>query len=242
MEALDKFWEYSLENKTAEAEEYIRSRQFDLDSFEWGYFPKNTESANLIVRHQEEFENLRMGRVDRYNGEVNSLLYNRIIFPIRDISGKLVAVAGRPISEDFTPPKYYNSKYQKSYNLFYLNEAIPHIRKHKFVLVCEGYFAVIRLHSCGIKNVVATCGTLFTRGQLDSLSRYTTNIGFLRDYDEAGQTSTEKAFEKFSSMDHLNLFEVKLEDLENKGDPDDYIRIYGKEKFKELVKKQLILK
>jgi DNA primase len=239
---LEEFWEYSQNNKSEEAEEYILSRQFSLDDFEWGYFPKTQESINLIKQYSEEFANLKIGFVNKYNGETNSLFYDRLVFPIRDISGKLIAVAGRPITSNFSPPKYYNSKYLKSYNLFYLDKAIPYIRKYNFVLVCEGYFAAFRLHSSGIKNVVATCGTLFTRGQLDSLSRYTTNIAFLRDNDEAGRESTEKAFEKFKNMKHLNLFEIKLTDLENKEDPDDFIVKYGKEKFKELVKKQLMLK
>jgi DNA primase len=241
MNPLEKFLEYSKSNKTAEAEDYIRSRQFKLDDFEWGYFPKNEASDELIRQYPEEYKKLKIAYIG-YSGEVNSLFSDRLIFPIRDISGKLIAVSGRAINEGAPPPKYYNSGYLKGYNLYYLNEAIPYIRKENYVLVCEGYFASLRLHSCNIKNVVSTCGTLFTRGQLDALSRYTTNIGFLRDNDEAGSKSTKETLEKYSKLEHINLFEIKLEDIDNKEDPDDYILKHGKDKLLDLINRQKVLK
>ena len=242
-EALNKFWEYSKTNKTDVAKEYLLKRQFGLDDFEWGYFPSCQQSTELLLNYKKEFGNLMIG-LDDYKGGIESFFYNRLIFPIKDISGNLIAVAGRPITEPCPKPKYYNSQYAKRFNLFYLNEAIPHIRKHNFVLVCEGYFAALRLyHSCNIKNVVATCGTLFTREQYDLLSRYTDNIIFLRDNDEAGIKAALKAKGDADSFIpnrkkscEVNVFSVQLDSEGD--DPDDYVVKYGKEKLKDLIKNQ----
>lgn len=247
-EALDKFWEFCKANKNEKAKEYILSRQFDENDFEWGFFPESTESEKLLKKYITNFQDLTIAAAD-YKGEnIQTRFYNRLIFPIHNLAGELIAIAGRPIVEPVPKPKYLNSRYSKKYNLFYLNQAIPYIRKYRFVLVCEGYFAALRLHhTCGIKNVVATCGTLFTREQLDCISRYTDNIGFLRDNDEAGRSSTQSIIEDFSALNktrtessQLNLFQVQI-DTEG-DDPDDYVIKYGKEKFVNLVKSQLIIK
>ena len=249
--AVKDFWEYCKSNRNDEAKQYVLSRHFGLDDFEWGYFPHNEQSTEILNANPEAYEELTIGYKD-WKGEYHSRFFDRLVFPIKDMSGEVIAVAGRPISEPAPKPKYYNSKYGKKYNLFYLDQAIPHIRKHGFVLVCEGYFATLRLHhTCGIKNVVATCGTLFTREQLDCLSRYTINIGFLRDRDEAGEKSTQMASEDVAAhnkrdgisggaAEAINLFEIKLDTVGD--DPDDYIIKYGREKFIELVKKQRVHK
>jgi len=244
-EALNKFWEYSKSNKTDEAKEYLLSRQFELDDFEWGFFPHNEESTQLLIEHRQDYAELSMAIPDyATNGIKTTFFYDRIIFPIRDISGKLIAVAGRPIIDPCPKPKYYNSHYAKRFNLYYLNEAIPYIRKHNFVLVCEGYFAALRLHhTCNIKNVVATCGTLFTREQYDLLSRYTDNIVFLRDADEAGIKAALKAKEEAEQFipNRKKSCEIYVHavQLDKEGDdPDDYVLKYGKKKLVELVNAQ----
>lgn len=245
MSAILDFWEYSLTQKNQDCKDYLISRSFNPDDFEWGYFPKTNESISLLNNNISDFKNLSIAYQDFSTGEIVSRLFNRLIFPIKDLSGKVIAISGRPITEDYEKPKYYNSTYSKKYNLYYLDQAIEHIRKHNFVLVCEGYFATLRMHhTCGRKNVVATCGTLFTRQHLDLLSRYTQNIGFLRDNDEAGKAATKQTLEKFKnftlrSTSPLNLFPVYLD--EEKLDPDDYVLKHGSAKLLEIIRPQIII-
>lgn len=236
---IEEFWNICSLNKPTFVSLYIKKRQFEPTDFEWGYCDKDDPRIiSLIKENPKLAEQSAIGFISKKN--IFSHFFDRLIFPIRNINGDIIAVAGRPLTDKYTGPKYYNSSYPKKYNLFLLNEAIPHIRNRGFVFVCEGYFAALRItRTCQIKNCVATCGTLFTQQHLDLLTRYTNNIFFIRDADEAGQEAAQRTLDKFKFRKDLNLINIVLD--ESGLDPDDYVLQKSVQDFKSVLKKQIYL-
>jgi DNA primase len=222
------------------AREYLQSRGISdetIKQFRVGFAPdtwrsltdyiegsgsslKLAEQAGLIVSGKEG------SFYDRFRG--------RLIFPIENVLGEVVAFGGRVMEKG--EPKYLNSPespvYIKGKNLYGLNKAKEEIRKKGFALIVEGYFDLISLWNAGIGNVVATLGTALTREHLELLRRYTLNVVALFDPDEAGKKALDRSLELFLSM---NMHAQALI-LPEGCDPDDYVKKYGKEKLDELIK------
>ncbi len=160
---------------------------------------------------------------------------NRIIFPILNIRGEVIAFGGRTLGED--NPKYLNSPetsvYHKGSNLYGLFENKDDIKRDDKVFIVEGYMDMISLYSHGIKNSVATLGTAFTEQQLKLILRFTNNIVFLYDGDDAGVKAAIRGLITAINSD-LNPKAVKLPD---KKDPDDFVREMGKEDCIEFISK-----
>ena len=156
---------------------------------------------------------------------------NRVIFPIIDVTGNVVAFGGRVM--DDSKPKYLNSSdtpaFKKSRNLFALNFAKGHSAEQ--MILCEGYMDVIALHAVGIENAVATLGTAITPEQARIFSRYTKSVIISYDSDEAGQRAANRAFQLFSEVG----LETKILRMEGAKDPDEYIKKFGAHKFKGLL-------
>jgi len=180
---------------------------------------KLAEQAGLIVSGKEG------SFYDRFRG--------RLIFPIENIFGEIVAFGGRVMEKG--EPKYLNSPespvYIKGKNLYGLNKAKEEIRKQGFALIVEGYLDLISLWNAGIRNVVATLGTALTREHLELLRRYTLNVVALFDPDEAGKRALDRSLELFLSMN----MHAKALILPDGCDPDDYVKKYGKEKLDRLI-------
>jgi DNA primase len=125
----------------------------------------------------------------------SSFFSNRLMFPIADRQGRVVAFGGRVISGD--GPKYINSReteiYHKGHTLFAIDLALPEIRRTKAVYLAEGYMDVIALHQAGITNALAPLGTAFTDEQAKLLRRWADQINLVFDSDEAGQNAAVKA-------------------------------------------------
>ncbi len=157
---------------------------------------------------------------------------NRIIFPIRNISGDVIAFGGRILNDDL--PKYLNSPESKVYlkrkNLYGVFENKEFIRKENEVIVVEGYMDLIALWSNGVKNCVATLGTAFTKEQLALIKRFVENIVFLYDGDKAGVKAAVKGAVTAINED----FYPKLIYLPQGDDPDDFINKNGIKKFIEV--------
>lgn len=133
-----------------------------------------------------------------------------VVIPIMDVDGHPIAIGCRTLIDEekrkeLGIPKYRNSVYEKTAYLFGLNKAIEAIRKHNCVFVVEGYFDVIACHQAGIYNVVATCGTLFSKRQLVVLSRYTNNVVLLFDNDAPGHTSSRRVMSKLANDDLIKV-------------------------------------
>ena len=164
---------------------------------------------------------------------------NRLVFPIRNERGELVAFAGRyrGETEGTGIRKYINSStspiYHKSEILYGLYQAQDEIRKHKFVYITEGYKDVLAMHAAGFQNTVALCGTALTGQHADLLSRYTRYAIVMLDGDEAGQTNGLKSARLLSSKG----FSVGRIILEPKHDPDSLLLETGAGAFVDYMKR-----
>ena len=137
-------------------------------------------------------------------GNIIDRFRSRIIFPIKNFSGRVVGFGGRIISEQKKVPKYINSIeseiYNKSKILYGLFESKSDIVKNDLCYLVEGYTDVIQMHQSGIKNVVSSSGTALTYDQILLIKRVTNNIVVLFDGDEAGLKASERGIEMILEM------------------------------------------
>jgi DNA primase len=161
----------------------------------------------------------------------------RIIFPLKDVRGRILGFAGRIIVKSDQEAKYLNSPeteiYKKGDQVFGLYFAKESIRKEDRVFIFEGYFDQIRAHQAGIKNTVATCGTALTPKQVSLLKNYTKNIVLVFDSDQAGQNAAEKGYKALAEQG-LNITLIKLPEGD---DPDSFIQKQGSDAFLDLADK-----
>ena len=164
-------------------------------------------------------------------GRAYDYFRNRVIFPIINTSGDIIAFGGRVM--DDSKPKYLNSSdtpgFKKSRNLFALNYAKNHCSER--LILCEGYMDVIALHAAGFENAVATLGTALTQEQARMMAKYTKEVVISYDSDEAGQAATRKAVRMLSEVG----LDVKILRMEGAKDPDEYIKKYGSDSFRRLL-------
>ena len=158
---------------------------------------------------------------------------DRLIIPIIDTSGNVIAFGGRRIDDDKSPQKYINSSdtaaFKKSKTLFALNFA-RHSCSEKMIL-CEGYLDVISMHAAGVENAVATLGTAVTEEHARILKRYTKKVVLAYDSDGPGQLATERALKIMSSVG----LDAAVLTINGAKDPDEFINRYGADKFRTLV-------
>ncbi len=156
---------------------------------------------------------------------------NRVIFPIIDVAGNVIAFGGRVL--DDSKPKYLNSSdtpgFKKSRNLFALNYAKSCCSEE--IILCEGYMDVIALHAAGFENAVATLGTAITGEQARLMSKYTKKVIISYDSDGAGQNAANKAMKLLSEVG----LEVRVLSMSGAKDPDEYIKAFGADRFKKLI-------
>lgn len=160
---------------------------------------------------------------------------DRLMFPIKDANGHVIAFGGRIIDAEKAPQKYINSAdstiFHKGRNVYGLDLAKSAIRAADQVIIVEGYMDVIACHQAGIANVVAPLGTALTEDQVKLLMRYTYNFITSFDGDSAGVRATLK------SIDLIERAGAKARVLAipEKKDPDEYIKAYGSEAFRSLL-------
>lgn len=165
------------------------------------------------------------------------VFYNRIMFPIIDEEGRVVGFSGRIYVDDPNQPKYVNTEetpiYRKGEMLYNLNNAIPSIRKHGRVILCEGQMDVISLSNAGIKEAICSLGTALTKEQVNLIGKYTKNVIISYDGDNAGIKATSKAFNL------LNGYNANALMLPEGLDPDEFIKKYGAKDFIEQINNNL---
>ena len=229
---------YKPESKIAQ--EYIRKRKLTnetLKSFQIGFSGQFDELYQELKKQGfEEPEILESGLVNRNDkGQYIDRYRNRLMFPICDARGRVIAFGGRVL--DDSKPKYINSPenvvYSKGRNLFGLNVAKKGDIKQ--ILVVEGYMDVISLHQRGITNVVAPLGTALTQQQGWLLRKSSEKIILSFDSDEAGLTAKIRALDILQDMG----CDIRILQMEGAKDPDEYIIQYGNARFKNLVEKAL---
>jgi len=215
--------------------EYVRSRFSDktIDAFRIGYALDDFSTLYRHLRNKgysmevlEKSELFRQGK-DRGNYD---FFRNRLLFPIFDITGRVIAFSGRKMPDgDENSPKYINSSesliYSKKNVLFGLNFALPHIRHEDTAVIVEGYADVIKLHQLGILHAVASCGTALTDEQIRLLGRATRNFCLLYDSDAAGQAAAEKNGKRITEVG-FNAYILTLPNncTGEKQDPDTFFQ------------------
>lgn len=164
-------------------------------------------------------------------GRTYDYFRNRVMFPIIDTSGNVVAFGGRVM--DDSKPKYLNSSdtpaFKKSKNLFALNFAKKNCSER--MVLCEGYMDVIALHAAGFENAVATLGTAMTPEHARIFSKYTKKVIISYDSDEAGQNAANKAMRLLGEVG----IDVRVLKMTGAKDPDEYIKKFGADKFRQLL-------
>ena len=171
-------------------------------------------------------------------GELLDLFRGRLMFPIFDVLGKVIAFGGRIMSGD--GPKYINSPetviYSKQRNLYALNFAKA--SKEKKMIIVEGYMDVISMHQAGVTNAVASLGTALTERQLDLVSRYAEEVVLFYDSDAAGQTAALRGLKMLlerGKKHSATATKISVAMVPDGKDPDEYIREHGAEAFRKIV-------
>ncbi len=223
------------------AQEYIKKRKLSnetLKSFQIGFSGKFDELYKELKKQGfEDREILESGLVNKNErGQFIDRYRNRLMFPICDVRGRVIAFGGRVL--DDSKPKYINSPenvvYSKGRHLYGLNVAKKYDIK-KRLLIVEGYMDVISLHQRDIHNVVASLGTALTQQQGYLLRNNTEQIILSYDSDEAGQTAKVRAMEILQNMG----CDIRVLQMEGAKDPDEYVIKYGNARFQNLVDKAI---
>ncbi|TVQ03889.1 MAG: DNA primase [Balneolaceae bacterium] len=219
------------------ARNYLEKRGYDKKiwrSFGLGYAPSNSallKAARNEGIGEEYLLEADLIKVSNQKDDYFDTFRNRLIFPIFNPSGKVIAFAGRILNEISKTAKYINSAqtpvYNKSEVVYGVNFAKNDIRKEQEVILVEGYTDVITLNQLGIKNVVASSGTSLTSGQIKVLQRYGNRIVMIYDADTAGQAAMERGMDIALEQG----MEVQLMELPDGEDPDSFLKKYGKESF-----------
>lgn len=223
----------------AEALEYLCDKRklsnATVRRFGLGYSPND---FGMLTSHLKKLgytdEELIVGFLSgksQKTGRPYDYFRNRVIFPIIDTSGNIVAFGGRVM--DDSKPKYLNTSdtpaFKKSRHLFALNFAKKHCEEQ--MILCEGYMDVIALHEAGFENAVATLGTAITSEQARIFAKYTKKVVICYDSDNAGQNATQKAIRLLGEVG----VEVRILKLSGAKDPDEYIKKFGADSFRRLL-------
>ncbi len=257
-----EFYYNNLQNNEG-ALKYLEKRgvgELAIGKFFLGLAPNSNFELKKYLRTKgyTNDEMYKAGLLYEKNGEYLDRFKNRIIIPIFDVNSKPVAFGARAIMEGQNP-KYLNSPesvcYNKSSTLFGLNYAKEAIRAEDSVIIMEGYFDVISAQISGVKNVVASCGTALTPQHIKLLSRYTSSrkIYLAFDADGAGRKATKSGAlvikEIFKGLGDIkqtdvsyaktldrNVCEIRVVEQIGGKDPDEYIREFGADSYKEQIK------
>lgn len=186
------------------------------------------EKAGLILHKENANDSKSVKYYDRFRG--------RVIFPIHNVTGKVIAFGARILKNEKNQPKYINSPetevYHKSKILYGISQAKQSIRNEDVCFLVEGYTDVISLHQAGIENVVASSGTSLTEDQIRLIKRYTSNVTVLYDGDPAGIKASLRGIDMILE-EGMNVNVVIFPDND---DPDSYVKKIGGVEFKNFIK------
>ena len=208
--------------------EYLHRRGFDNDliqEFKLGYAPdKFTGLFDQLKSEYQPLDLLNAGLINKSeSGSYYDLFRNRIIFPIHNEQGNVIAFSGRVFNDSDNQAKYINTPYtelfQKGNVLYNLEKAIPYIKTNQRIVLMEGFFDVIKASKFGVKEAVCSMGTQLTIDQALLIKNYTDNVLVIYDGDSAGRKATFKAL-KLLEKAKLN---VKIVLMPNGLDPDEYM-------------------
>jgi DNA primase len=224
---------------------YFRERGITplaMGTFDLGYSPQGWES--LVNEAKSNQFNLdffvEAGLIKKKeDGHYFDLFRHRVIFPIHDLTGRVIAFGGRQLIKDDKSPKYLNSPetevYHKSNVLYGIFQAKKQIKNLNLCYLVEGYTDVVSLHQSGIENVVASSGTSLTEGQIKLIKRFTDNVTVLYDGDAAGIKASLRGIDLLLEQG-MNVRCVRFPEGE---DPDSYCKKIGSSNFKQFLEQEV---
>ncbi|WP_457622669.1 DNA primase [Persephonella sp.] len=228
-EKITKFYKDQLKT-SKDVKDYLKKREIlssTADHFDLGYSPENPQ---LIIEFckKEGIQPDQLKEVgiasEKEDGTIVDRFRGRLIFPIRDHRGRVVAFGGRSLKENHQP-KYINSPeteiYSKGKVLYGFFESRDYLREKKWVIIVEGYLDLISLYQTGIKNVIATLGTAFTEYHGDLLKKFVKKAVLMFDSDKAGKKAAIRASKILLSRN----IDVYYAFIEEGKDPDDLAKL-----------------
>ncbi len=236
------------ERENLNALEYLKKRELSIETlrkFKLGFVPRNNNFFTKLLKKYSKEEIMLTGLyyfieknkkyVDRFNG--------RIIFPISNLSGDVIAFGGR-ILNTTNLAKYINSPetefYKKGRQLYNLNLAKEFRSESNEVIIVEGYMDVLSLYSKGVKNVISNSGTALTEGQINLIWKFYEQPIICLDGDESGQKAALRIAERLFPLINENS-KIYFSILPKGKDPDDIIKKNGKESFLEILNQKVII-
>jgi len=222
---IEQFYQEQLSNP--KAQEYLKTRHLEMpdeNSLVIGYAPDGNHLVEYAAQKGINLEILEeLGLVVQSKTGRYDFLRDRLIFSISNSSGQTIAFGGRR-NNDNADPKYLNTKnsliYTKGEHLYGLNVARHSIKSEDQAFLVEGYMDVLRLHSIGVVNTIATAGTALTQAQIQLLKKYTKKVTLIFDGDAPGQQAATKNAEMLIE----NQFQVFVIFLPQKEDPDSLFK------------------
>lgn len=225
--------------RDSKAKEYFSNRgikDLTIKRFGLGYSKDGWQNLRYYLNKQGFSDELILeaGLIIRsQKGTLYDRFRNRVMFPVFNIKGDVIGFGGRVL--DDSKPKYLNSPetlvFQKGTNLYGLNFAIKNKLEDRYFIIVEGYMDLISLHQYGITNVVASLGTALTVNQARLLKRYADKVIISYDADVAGQTATIRGLDILREAG----FDVRVLQIPQGKDPDEFVRSNGKDAFLKLV-------
>lgn len=247
LDLVAKFYQQQLTQDRA-SQAYLQQRglsQEIIERFEIGFSPNAMDAVlRRFGNNPEEVQKLldtgMLSKNDR--GNVYDRFRNRVMFPIRDKRGRVIAFGGRVLGDE--KPKYLNSPesatYHKGNELYGLYQALQHNENPEFLFVVEGYMDVVALAQFGVNNAVASLGTATTGEQIQLMFRSTEQVICCYDGDRAGRDAAWRALENALPYLHDGR-QIKFIFLPDGEDPDTFIRVQGKEGFERYLEQALTL-
>ncbi len=222
---------------------YFKERGYREDivkKFELGYSPDQwtalSDAAGEAGFHKDYLKEIGLS-IERDDGSLYDRFRGRVLFPIHNLTGRIIGFGGRTLKTEKSVPKYVNSPesdiYHKSDVLYGLNFAKKSIMEKDSCYLVEGYADVLSVHQAGVENVVSSSGTSLTSGQIRLISRFTKNVVILFDGDAAGIKASMRGTDMLLE-EGLN---VKILLFPDGNDPDSYVQRYGATAFKEYIDK-----
>ncbi len=245
--ALQVFFSNLLNTKEGQkAIAYIKARgilQKTVDDFSLGYSMDSWNSLYNILHSEYTDAELETSGLFKKNdrGYLYDAYRNRVIFPIRDIHGRVIGFGGRIIGDGEKEAKYINSPktdlYEKGKNLYGLDITRKEISRLGSAVLVEGYLDAISVYQAGIRNVCACLGTALTESQIKLLKRYCKIFYICFDSDSAGVKSALSNFDLFQEYE-IDSYYI---DIRPSKDPDEFIKKFGADAFSERMKESLSL-
>ncbi|QHX35966.1 DNA primase [Spiroplasma sp. TIUS-1] len=244
--AADNYFVNLFSDNGKAAQKYLKTRGIETDlinKFEIGYVSENDNNLIEVLRKNFSLDEIRESNLFIESGsKFIPFFRERIVFPIKDVEGNVLGFSGRIFDKgkDKEKIKYLNSKdnqiFKKSEITYNLNNSKNVISKKDEAIIVEGYMDVIALDRVGIQNTVAIMGVAFTSGHVELISKFTKNITFMLDSDNAGMNAMLSIISDLESKSkNYGGLKLRFVHINDSKDPDDFVTKFGKDETIKLI-------